>query len=63
MSRSGEHLLGMIDDVLDLSKIEAGRVEIEQSSFDLQKLLGDAVELFRPRASQRICGWIRTFRG
>ncbi len=50
VNRSGEHLLNMIDDVLDLAKIEAGRVEVQNTSFRVQDLLRDCVESIRPRA-------------
>ena len=47
---AGEHLLSMINDVLDLSKIEAGRIELHPESFDLMQLLQDMAEMFRLRA-------------
>ncbi len=47
---SGEHLLGIINDILDLSKIEAGKLELEHADFDLQQLLEEVVQLFAPPA-------------
>jgi len=49
INRSGEYLLAMINDVLDMSKIEAGRVEIEPTSFDLLQLLEDIRQMFAAR--------------
>ena len=47
---SSEALRDLISDVLDLSKIEAGRLELEQVSFDLRGLLDDALDLVAPQA-------------
>jgi signal transduction histidine kinase/ActR/RegA family two-component response regulator len=48
---SGKHLLELINEILDLSKVEAGRMELEYSSFDLRTLLEDATGMLRERAS------------
>jgi CheY-like chemotaxis protein len=50
---SGNHLLGLIDDVLEISKIEAGRAEVRQSEFDLDGLLHDVIGMFRQRCRQK----------
>jgi GAF domain-containing protein len=50
---SGQHLLSLINDILDLSKIEAGRMELELKDFDLPQAIGNAVTLVRERAGRR----------
>jgi PAS domain S-box-containing protein len=50
INRSGVHLLEMINDVLDLSKIEAGRTELEQEVVDLPLMLEDVGRMFELRA-------------
>jgi signal transduction histidine kinase len=47
---SGKHLLSLINDILDLSKIEAGRMELELSQFELPNTLQTALTLVRERA-------------
>jgi signal transduction histidine kinase/ligand-binding sensor domain-containing protein/DNA-binding NarL/FixJ family response regulator len=53
INRSGQHLLGLINDVLDMSKIEAGHTELEPEPADLYRLLDDIGDMFRLRAEAK----------
>ncbi|MCP4579124.1 MAG: response regulator, partial [Deltaproteobacteria bacterium] len=53
IGRSGEHLLSLINDVLEFSKIEAGRIVPNQETFDLHRLLLGLEEMFGLRARQK----------
>jgi len=53
IGRSGEHLLALINDVLDMSKIEAGRTELNPVTFNLPRLLDDLAAMFRLRAEAK----------
>jgi len=50
---AGSTLLNVINEVLDYSKIEAGRVQLQEESFDLESCLEDALEMVAPQASSR----------
>ena len=49
--QSGTHLLGIINDVLDISKIEAGKLEVERAPFDLEKLMDNLANLVGEKVS------------
>jgi signal transduction histidine kinase len=49
---SGQHLLSLINDILDLSKIEAGRMELEPTEFDLPSVIENTLILVRERAQR-----------
>jgi PAS domain S-box-containing protein len=53
IGRSGEHLLALINDVLDMSRIEAGRIELNSTTFNLPRLLDDLAAMFRLRAEAK----------
>jgi len=53
IGRSGEHLLSLINDVLEMSKIEAGRASLNESAVDLPSMLTTLEEMFRLRAEDK----------
>jgi signal transduction histidine kinase/CheY-like chemotaxis protein len=53
IGRSGEHLLGLIDDVLDVAKIEAGKEELAIAASDLISMVRTVVEMMRGRAEEK----------
>ena len=52
INRSGEHLLTLINDVLEMAKIEAGRVQVESAPFDLGSLVRDVTDMMHMRAQE-----------
>lgn len=57
ISASGRHLLGLINEILDLSKIEAGRMELNPIDFDLALLADGLAATFRPLCAQKRVGF------
>jgi len=53
INQSGEHLLGLINDVLEMSKIEAGRMTLQQTEFDLYKLLHNLESMLKLKANSK----------
>jgi CheY-like chemotaxis protein len=53
VSRGGEHLLGLIDDALDMAKIEAGRITLDHVSFDVSDLVRNNVGMLSARARDK----------
>jgi PAS domain S-box-containing protein len=53
ITRSGEHLLTLINQVLDLAKIEAGRTTLNETAFDLIRLLDDLEDMFQFKAQEK----------
>ncbi|MBD1867243.1 PAS domain S-box protein [Cyanobacteria bacterium FACHB-471] len=53
ITRSGEHLLELINDVLEMSKIEAGQARLNETNFDLYALLDTLEEMWQPKAADK----------
>ena len=56
LQRSAQSMMGLLNDMLDLSKIEAGRLDLELINLDLYHLVRDVIDLFRPRAEEKRIG-------
>jgi PAS domain S-box-containing protein len=61
--QNSQHLLELINDILDLSKVEAGQMKVERIPFDLPTLLFEIVSLARPRAAEKGLGFDVRFDG
>ncbi len=53
INRSGQHLLTLINDVLDMSKIEAGRVSANYTAVDIENLIAEVIDMMRIRAENK----------
>jgi len=53
IERNGKHLLSLINDILDISRIEAGHEVIELSEFNANDLIADVISMIRPQAQQK----------
>ena len=53
IERNGKQLLALINDILDLSRIESGREEVEINRFNVRELINEVVELIDPQANQK----------
>ena len=53
INQAGTHLLALIDDILDLAKVEAGKLELQPSRFDLNEVLDECARMLRPMVQRR----------
>lgn len=53
MDSSGKHLLSLINDILEMSKIEAGRIEINKGTFNLRDMITDIIQMFSVRTREK----------
>ncbi len=53
INRSGEHLLNLINDVLEMAKIESGRVQLDVAAFDLQGMVDEVAQMMAVKAQEK----------
>ncbi len=53
INSSGEHLLALINNVLEMSKIEAGRIALNNNAFNIRGMIGDIINLFRTKTDEK----------
>ena len=53
MQKSGENLLTIVNDILDLSKIEAGMMRIESAPFNIRELVEQVELMFKPKMAEK----------
>ncbi|PPE72573.1 hypothetical protein C3942_17495 [Solimonas fluminis] len=53
ITQSGDHLLGVIDDILDFTKVEAGMLELDEQVFELRRIVEETLELVGTRTAQK----------
>ncbi|MDP9965030.1 signal transduction histidine kinase/CheY-like chemotaxis protein/purine-cytosine permease-like protein [Variovorax paradoxus] len=63
IQRSGEHMLGLIDGLLDLARIEAGRLQLEPAPLALPAFLDEVVHMVRPQAENKGLAFVYTHSG
>ncbi len=57
IEESGNHLLGLLNDILDISKIEAGKMVLNTMNFELNELLQGLAHIFQERCSEKSLNW------
>jgi len=61
--KSGDHLMSLINDILDISKIEAGKMELRPGEFDLGELVRGIAAIIEPRCTEKGLAWTVEFPG
>ncbi|MDR0454612.1 MAG: response regulator [Deferribacteraceae bacterium] len=60
---SSRHLLGLLNDILDISKIEAGKIELSEDTFDLAALAEDVATIIHPRCDEKLINFYMDIAG